>query len=220
MRPPDGSHRPFLWLKSHRPNWLLWSPFGVSSKQVTLRGEWPQQFVAIDDTSERQYPLRGYSERDIVIDHFGWHPDGVVLMKAAGETPIYSQKMTHKMPLDAKSPVFLQLNVQTEVAAAYRNESVLPQHAVVIPTQLGSGVGVYIAAAGREYPMSEYLRDTSRPSWKVGPVFTIGNFVVGVSHWSRRPDAQLSPDRTRGTLVGIRFLLESNVFCHKTFLFQ
>jgi hypothetical protein len=219
LQPPDGSLRRLLWFKSHRENWLLWSPFGLSARQATMRGEWQQQFVNIDDNSPRMIPLRGYSSRESVIDHFGWHPDGVVLLKNAQTPALYSQKMTHRYPLGPASPIFLELHVQTEVASEYRREDDTPEHAVLIPCEIGSGVALYVAAAGRDYPMHGYLRETARVGWKVGPLFQLGNFLLGTSYRSVRPDIQLSTDRLKGTLIGLRFQLESRVEVHKTFLF-
>jgi hypothetical protein len=221
LAPPDRTFRPVLWFRARTNNQLLWAPFGLTTKQALLRAEWPEQFVAANDESERRYPLRGYAERNIRVDHFNWHQDGVVLLKDANTTPIYHHKMRHLKPLGPESPLFLQIGIQTEVAAQYRSVTEhLESDAVVVRTELGSGIGAHFSVAGANFPMADYLAETSHSAWTIGPVFVLGPFVAGVTYYPTKPNATLSEDRLRGTFLSLRFLLQSGVYRHKTFLFE
>ena len=220
LQAADGTLRKLMWFRSRRNNQLLWCPYGLFTDQPLLRAEWPEEFVDPDNSKPRLYHLRGYADRKIIIDHFNWHQDGVVLMKDSSNKPVYRHKETHLQPLGPGSPLFLQIAFQTETATEYRRIETLPADAVVIPTDVGSGVSAYVAAAGSNFPMNDYLRDTNRPTFRVGPVFHMGGFVAGLTYRSIQPDRTLIENRLRGTLVSMRFLLQSGVYRHKTFLFQ
>jgi hypothetical protein len=220
----DGVHPPrkLVWFRARKNHQLLWSPYGMreDSEHALLRAEWPEELVPLNDKSERRYPLRGYLDRSIVIDHFNWHQDGTVLLKDAGASPVYSHKMKLLKPLGVASPLFLEMHMQTEGAEAYRPTAAAANCTTSIVVTPHQGVALYFAFAGRDFDMTGYLVEVARTGWSIGPTLHLGSFVGGLLHKATDPRNTLGDDRLQGTLVSLRFMLESGRYNHKTFLFQ
>lgn len=221
MQTPEGAFRPLMWFRSHKQDEIFWAPYGVSSKECMLRGWFPDEFVARDDANQQRYYFRNYIPINEPVDHFSSHMDGSFFLKGKHRPPIYSHTLRMREKLGADSPVFLEFIMNTEVATKYRSETP-PRSAgsIAIRAENGAGIEIHGAIAGLKYDIEGFMKDGLRLPRSTGPIFSIGNFRAGLVTRPIWPEAELIEDRTRGTLITLRFLLESGVYRHKTFLFD
>jgi hypothetical protein len=222
MKTTDGAYRPLLWFKSHNANEIFWSPYGVKSKTRCLRWEFQEELLSPETLAEGRRPyFADAMPRNLKVDHFSSHRDGSFHLKALDQSVIYSQSLRGTKPLGPQMPPFLEFKINSDTASEYRVErSPLGQDAVVLSAGIGEGIGAFFSIAGREFPHQEYLSEVIRPEWHRGPSFRIGSFSAMVATYPTRPDAMLSEVRPRGTVVSIRFMLESQVWRVKTFIFE
>lgn len=222
MKTADGAHRPLLWFKSHNANEIFWSPYGVKSKTRWLRWEFQEELLSLDALAQgRRHYFANAMPRSLKVDHFSSHRDGSFHLKAHDQSVIYSQSLRGTKPLGPHMPPFLEFKINSDTASEYRVEgSPLHQDAVVLDAGIGEGIGAFFSIAGREFPHHDYLSEVIRPEWQRGPSFRIGSFSAVIATYATRPDATLSEDRPRGTIVSIRFMLESQIWRVKTFIFE
>lgn len=219
MRTTDGKYHPLMWLKSNKPDELIWSPYGVHSKQSTLAFETRDELVRADDATPRQYYMDQLIPRGIPIDHFMSHRDGSFHLKARNEKPLYSHTLRMLAGLGPRSPVFLQVSILSDVAVDYRIDEPQGPEAVVIMAELGAGIGINLAAAGDQYPIEGFIADNQPSYRRRGPVFSLGQFRIASYLWPHWPDIKL-PNRPRGTFITLRFMTQSGHYRHKTFVFN
>lgn len=208
-----------MWWRARKNHQLLWCLYGLDSDQPLFVGEWPEERVHPDDASPRLYPITAYAVRNTFVDHFSWHQDGTVLLKSADDTPVYSHKERLLTPLGSQAPVFLELHVQTAPVSRYRKIDA-QRCAATIVAGPHDGVAMYIAVSGRDYDMSGYLKESAEDKWAGASVLHVGAYAIGLLHRSISRSTQPFPGPDDATLVGLRFLLETGPYRHKTFLFR
>jgi len=226
LKQSANDYSKLLWFKEHKLNEMMLGFGGLITDNAQFCFEYPDRNVSLEEMQQLRTEYKNFKPRKrIVADHIIVHQDGKIHLKLKDQKEKYVHKVRLSGPINDQAPVFLDFFVLSDILSKYKKTKSVPENPhVKLNVPPNHVVILRCRFSGAKYNLEKIVAEeeaTIASGQRSFPAVLLdGKAIKGIFTWQvTKIDREALNNRPEGTIVLLRFQLDSKKYLIKTITF-